>query len=360
MARKLTITADGGSRGNPGPAAFGAVVYENGKTLKEVAETIGVASNNVAEYRGLIAGLTAAHEIDATAEIEVRMDSKLVVEQMSGRWQIKHPDMKKLAFQARDIHPRELITFTWIPREENSHADRILNDVLDDAPSVVKDPIQQNFLMERLISGEEPTTIYLVRHGETILTPERKLSGSGPLNPELTKVGIGQAKAVALEIAKFKPDLIFASPLRRTQETAAEIAKSTKLEFSTEDIWIEQSFGKWDGMSVAEVSAEYPDEYKHWLASTSYIPPEGESYDEVSARALEGIDRIATDNPGKKIVVVTHNGIIKTAVAAIISARPESIFQIDISPCSITTISVWPSDNLMALRGCNERGHLRG
>ena len=63
---------------------------------------------------------------------------------------------------------------------------------------------------------------------------------------------------------------------------------------------------------------------------------------------------------GKKIVVVTHNGIIKTAVAAIIGARPESIFQIDISPCSITTISVWPSDNLMALRGCNERGHLRG
>lgn len=360
MARKLTITADGGSRGNPGPAAFGAVVYENGKTLKEVAETIGVASNNVAEYRGLIAGLTAAHEIDATAEIEIRMDSKLVVEQMSGRWQIKHPDMKKLAFQARDIHPRELITFTWIPREENSHADRILNDALDGMASVIKEPIQQNFLMERLISGEEPTTIYLVRHGETILTPARKFSGSGPLNPALTDIGIGQAKAVAKEIAKLKPDLLFASPLRRTQETAVQIAESTGLKVLTEDIWIEQSFGKWDGMSVAEVSVQYPDEYKHWLASTSYLPPEGESYDEVSARALQAIDQVATDNPGKKIVAVTHNGIIKTAVAAIINARPASIFHIDISPCSITTISVWPSDNLMALRGCNERGHLRG
>lgn len=360
MARKLTITADGGSRGNPGPAAFGAVVYENGKTLKEVAETIGVASNNVAEYRGLIAGLTAAHEIDATAEIEIRMDSKLVVEQMSGRWQIKHPDMKKLAFQAREIHSRELITFTWIPREENSHADRILNDALDGMASVIKEPIQQNFLMERLISGEEPTTIYLVRHGETILTPARKFSGSGPLNPALTDIGIGQAKAVAKEIAKLKPDLLFASPLRRTQETAAQIAESTGLKVLTEDIWIEQSFGKWDGMSVAEVSAQYPDEYKHWLASTSYLPPEGESYDEVSARALQAIDQVATDNPGKKIVAVTHNGIIKTAVAAIINARPASIFHIDISPCSITTISVWPSDNLMALRGCNERGHLRG
>ncbi|MBU6242675.1 MAG: histidine phosphatase family protein, partial [Acidobacteria bacterium] len=272
----------------------------------------------------------------------------------------KHPDMKKLAFQARDIHSRELITFTWIPREENSHADRILNDALDGMASVIKEPIQQNFLMERLISGEEPTTIYLVRHGETILTPARKFSGSGPLNPELTDIGIGQAKAVAKEIAKFKPDLLFASPLRRTQETAAQIAESTGLKVLTEDIWIEQSFGKWDGMSVAEVSAQYPDEYKHWLASTSYLPPEGESYDEVSARALQAIDQVATDNPGKKIVAVTHNGIIKTAVAAIINAQPESIFHIDISPCSITTISVWPSDNLMALRGCNERGHLRG
>lgn len=358
MARKLTITADGGSRGNPGPAAFGAVVSENGKTLKEVAETIGVASNNVAEYRGLIAGLIAAHEIDPSAEIEVRMDSKLVVEQMSGRWQIKHPDMKKLAFQARDIHPRELIIFTWIPREENFHADRILNDVLDGANSAIKEPIQQNFLMERLISGEVPTTIYLVRHGETILTPARKFSGTGPLNPALTDIGIGQAKAVAKAIAKLKPDLLFASPLRRTQETAAQISESTGLNVLTEDIWIEQSFGKWDGMSVAEVSEEYPKEYKHWLASTSYLPPEGESYDEVSARALQGIDQVAIDNPGKKIVVVTHNGIIKTAVAAIINARPESIFHIDISPCSITTISVWSSDNLMALRGCNERGHL--
>jgi probable phosphoglycerate mutase len=131
MARHFVITADGGSRGNPGPAAFGAVVYENNKVVKEIGAAIGVASNNVAEYQGLIAGLKAANEIDPAATILVKMDSKLVIEQMSGRWKVKHPNMKELAKQAFATHDPKLVSYQWIPREENSHADSILNDVLD-------------------------------------------------------------------------------------------------------------------------------------------------------------------------------------------------------------------------------------
>jgi probable phosphoglycerate mutase len=131
MARHFVITADGGSRGNPGPAAFGAVVYENDKVVKEIGAAIGVASNNVAEYQGLIAGLKAANEIDPAAIILVKMDSKLVIEQMSGRWKVKHPNMKELAKQAFATHDPKLVSYQWIPREENSHADSILNDVLD-------------------------------------------------------------------------------------------------------------------------------------------------------------------------------------------------------------------------------------
>ena len=101
MARHFVITADGGSRGNPGKAAYGAVVYENDKMVKEVGAFIGIASNNVAEYEGLIAGLKAVNEIDAAATILVKMDSKLVVEQMSGRWKVKHPDMKSLVKKVR-------------------------------------------------------------------------------------------------------------------------------------------------------------------------------------------------------------------------------------------------------------------
>ncbi len=131
MARHFIVTADGGSRGNPGAAAYGAVVYENNEIVKELGASIGVASNNVAEYQGLIAGLKGVNEIDPTATILVKMDSKLVVEQMSGRWKVKHPNMQKLAKEAFAAHDSTLVSYQWIPREENSHADSILNDVLD-------------------------------------------------------------------------------------------------------------------------------------------------------------------------------------------------------------------------------------
>jgi len=131
MARHFLLTADGGSRGNPGPAGYGSVITENGKIIAELYDFIGVATNNVAEYSGLIAGLKAVNEIDPTATILVKMDSKLVVEQMSGRWKVKHPNMQKLVKQAFATHDPTLVTYQWIPREENSHADSILNDVLD-------------------------------------------------------------------------------------------------------------------------------------------------------------------------------------------------------------------------------------
>jgi probable phosphoglycerate mutase len=131
MARELIIYADGGSRGNPGPAAYGALVCDGDKVLIEIAEKIGIATNNVAEYQGLIAGIRAANKIDPAAQIEARLDSKLVVEQMSGRWKIKNIPLAKLAMEAKKIHSPELITFTWIPREENYEADRLVNLALD-------------------------------------------------------------------------------------------------------------------------------------------------------------------------------------------------------------------------------------
>ncbi|MFZ9044207.1 MAG: reverse transcriptase-like protein [Candidatus Nanopelagicaceae bacterium] len=131
MARKLIIYADGGSRGNPGQAAYGALVCEGETVLIEIAEKIGIATNNVAEYQGLIAGIRAANKIDPAAHIEARLDSKLVVEQMSGRWKIKNIPLAKLAMEAKKIHSPQLITFTWIPREENYEADRLVNLALD-------------------------------------------------------------------------------------------------------------------------------------------------------------------------------------------------------------------------------------
>ena len=131
---RFIIEADGGSRGNPGPAAFGAVVYhaETQETFFEVGMSIGIATNNVAEYRGLIAGLKAASELDLNAEIEVRMDSKLVVEQMSGNWKVKHQNIKPLVLEAKAAFPPEQVTYVWVPREENFRADALLNKALDE------------------------------------------------------------------------------------------------------------------------------------------------------------------------------------------------------------------------------------
>ncbi|NKI43018.1 bifunctional RNase H/acid phosphatase [Streptomyces physcomitrii] len=130
---EFIVEADGGSRGNPGPAGYGAVVLDaaTGQTLAEAAEYLGVATNNVAEYRGLIAGLRAAHRLDPEASVRVRMDSRLVVEQMSGRWQIKHPGMRPLAAEARAVFPPGQVAYEWIPRARNTHADRLANEAMD-------------------------------------------------------------------------------------------------------------------------------------------------------------------------------------------------------------------------------------
>ncbi|CAN7339774.1 reverse transcriptase-like protein [Terrabacter sp. LjRoot27] len=136
--RRLVIEADGGSRGNPGVAGYGALVRdpETGRVLVELAEPLGKASNNVAEYSGLLAGLRAVLDLDPGASVRVKMDSKLVVEQMSGRWKIKHEDMRRLALEARDLcaeisEAGGSVDFEWIPREKNKDADALSNDAMD-------------------------------------------------------------------------------------------------------------------------------------------------------------------------------------------------------------------------------------
>jgi len=136
VTRRLVVEADGGSRGNPGPAGYGAVVRDaaTGEVLAELSDSLGRATNNVAEYSGLIAGLRAAAGIAPGADVEVRMDSKLVVEQMSGRWQIKHPAMRPLAAQAREAAAAlGRVSYTWVPRSRNAHADRLANQAMDAA-----------------------------------------------------------------------------------------------------------------------------------------------------------------------------------------------------------------------------------
>lgn len=363
MTRFLIVEADGGSRGNPGPAGFGALVRDgkSGELLREIAESIGTASNNVAEYRGLIAGLSAAHEIDPAAQIRVRMDSKLVIEQMSGRWQIKHPDMRELALRARNIHDRSLISYEWIPREQNSHADALANKALDGVAAASTEPKKQiNFLTERLTGTEKATTIYFVRHGTTDFTPNRRFSGGDGNDPALNALGLQQAHNVAAEMAKIKPEILISSPLTRTMQTAAAISNTTGLSIIEDDAWIEIAFGKWDGLTFEDVRKQYPNEAQEWLASTAFAPPGGESYDQVAERIDPAIDALVAAYPEQKICVVTHNVVIRQIVRLTLSAPNYAAFHIDIDPCSITTLSVWHRDGLRILRSFSEVGHHRG
>ena len=190
--RAVLIEADGGSRGNPGPAAYGAVLKDadTGEVIAEEGTRIGVASNNVAEYSGLIAGLEAALELGATA-VTVRMDSKLVVEQMSGRWKIKHPDMKPLAREASRLAPFGT-TYTWVPREQNRHADRLANEALDGTRSGVtvvgENPDAESLIEEIENPTETPTRGWSAPTGEPTTVRSRSPS---PTAPESRQVGAG-------------------------------------------------------------------------------------------------------------------------------------------------------------------------
>ena len=133
MGRRLIVEADGGSRGNPGPAAYGTVVRdaETGEVLFEEGRTIGVATNNVAEYRALLAGLEKAVEA-GVSELEVVSDSELVVKQMTGEYRVKNAALRELSLEAARLARRlGRVRYTAVRREHNALADRLVNEALD-------------------------------------------------------------------------------------------------------------------------------------------------------------------------------------------------------------------------------------
>lgn len=395
MSSAFIIEADGGSRGNPGPAAYGAVVKDaaTGAVLAELAEHIGVATNNVAEYRGAQAGLAHARALDPDAVVEIRLDSKLIVEQMSGRWKIKHPDMRELALQVRDIFPPGQVTYTWVPRSSNAHADSLVNEVLDQVEQGGGGTIVRTFefgllvpssddvigeaeeaftrgviaregrVPNRMVGWEEmgtPTTAVLVRHGATQFSLEKRFSGRGGADPGLAPIGEAQAQAAAQELAsRFTFDLVVSSPLRRTRETAAILAQDLVADMVIMDDLAECSFGEWDGRTFADVQSNWPEELRLWLDSVDYAPPGGESFTQVHERVVRARQELLYSFSSKSILVVSHVSPIKLLVALTIGAPVESVYRMELRPCSISTLTWYPDGN-NSLYGFAESGHLRG
>ncbi|MFF1641104.1 bifunctional RNase H/acid phosphatase [Streptomyces sp. NPDC058246] len=505
--REFIVEADGGSRGNPGPAGYGSVVIDaaSGETLVERAEYIGIATNNVAEYRGLVAGLRAANELDPTASVRVRMDSKLVVEQMSGRWKIKHPDMKPLAAEAARIFPPAQVTYEWIPREQNKHADRLANEAMDagkrgeqwsasaeldaraarsarSARSAAPEPSgppgdatagaakaraalaasgsgaplkgrgelrdEPHTARSLTTSGPgsslspgataakaeadaraarnvaagatgatpaagagsspaagasgvgsspaagatgvgstpaagatgagsspatgptvgwgaapdlgAPATFVLLRHGETLLTPQKRFSGSGGSDPALSDVGREQAERVAAALAaRGTIQAIVASPLTRTRETAGAVAARLGLDVVIEDGLRETDFGAWEGLTFAEVRERYPDDLNAWLASPKAEPTGGgESFAATARRIAATRDKLVAAYAGRTVLLVSHVTPIKTFVRLALGAPPESLFRMELSAASLSAVAYYADGNA-SVRLFNDTSHLR-
>jgi len=372
--RAVLIEADGGSRGNPGPAAYGAVLKDadTGEVIAEEGTTIGVARNNVAEYSGLIAGLRLAEAYAPEAEVEVRMDSKLVVEQMSGRWKIKHPDMKPLAREASRLAPFGT-TYTWVPREQNRHADRLANQALDGTRSGVtvvgEDPDADSLIEEIENPAETPTrgwsaptgeatTVILVRHGVTAHTVEKRFSGGlASSNPGLSDEGRDQARAVGTWLAPLADavDAVVASPVRRTLETAEIVAEMLERTVEVEHGFAEMEFGSWDGKTFQEVAEQHAGDLDAWLGSLDVAAGGGESFRAVEKRVLDGLQRLLDQHGGKTVVVVSHVTPIKTLVAHAVDAPLSAVFRMELSPASVTVLSFFRGGK----DGTEERASLR-
>ncbi len=366
-SRRLVVEADGGSRGNPGPAGYGALVRDadTGEVLAERAGAIGRTTNNVAEYQGLIAGLRAAADIDPTADVDVRMDSKLVVEQMSGRWKIKHPAMRPLATEAAGIareFPR--VRYSWIPRERNGHADRLANEAMDAAAQgrtweppepQSPEPAPHTAPTTHRLSGwmappAPPTMTVLLRHGQTPMSVEKRFSGM--VDAALTDVGQAQALAVAQRLRDVPFDAVYCSPLKRARQTADALGR----DYLIDDDLRETDFGTWESLTFAEVRQRFPDELNAWLADPSVAPSGGESILDTIRRVTTARDRILAAHPGGRILIVSHVTPIKTLTLLALDASPAVLYRLHLDLVSISTID-WYSDGPAVLRSFNDGIH---
>jgi broad specificity phosphatase PhoE/ribonuclease HI len=410
VSRRLVVEADGGARGNPGPSAYGALVRDadTGELLVELAEGLGHGTNNVAEYSGLVAGLRAASQIDPDASVEARMDSKLVVEQMSGRWKIKHEDMRRLALQARDLQPRGGVRYTWIPREKNKAADALANESMDavergrsghierwltldaSSPTGAADTVVLAAKKDAALEGGfaedvatqmqfttevatptpaivgwgpdlgDPLLLTVLRHGVTEGTLAKQFAGGGGLDRPLVELGHSQARRAAAEIVARGPvDVLVCSPMLRAQQTAAAVAEATGLTPIVLAGLEECAFGEWDGLTFGAVAARWPQLMADWLTDPEVAPPGGESLIQVYQRVGRALAQLRRDYQGRHVVAVGHVGTVRALTARALGAPLLAMNRMELLPASLTTIA-WYTDGNSSLRGYADSAHLRG
>ena len=372
----MVLYADGGSRGNPGPAGYGAVLLSGeGRVLAERAAYLGRATNNVAEYSGLIAGLEAAREL-AVAQVAVRMDSKLVIEQMSGRWQVKHPDMKPLAARASELLSSFGSTsLTWVPRAQNSHADRLANEAMDAGlagrtwtpgvdpadgsltESVGAEPVHDpaSVLPGALPSGA--TKVIVVRHGETTWGAEGRFAGREDV--PLTSRGRRQASSVGDRVRALRPAIVLTSPLQRCRLTANAIGGASGAPVVVHDALLDGALGEWTGQHPADIERRWPTEFAVWRSDPDAPPPGGESFNEIRARIDPLLRELVGSYRGRTVVLVTHAATSKMILLTALDVPSNAAYRLRIDTASLSGFTI-AQDGSTVVWAVNETGHLTG
>ncbi|NUR85684.1 MAG: bifunctional RNase H/acid phosphatase, partial [Nonomuraea sp.] len=354
-----------------------------------------------AEYRGLIAGLTAVLGLGGEGtEVAVRMDSKLVVEQMAGRWKIKNEGLRPLALEAAALARRLRVTeWTWIPREHNKHADRLANEAMDaaaqgltwkatgtpasapasgtsrgaaggqtdllDAGELSAPTASVAAGQQRAVKGtgwapptRVATSLLLLRHGETPLSIERRFSGLG--DAELTPNGLAQAAAAAERLSRepYRLDVIVSSPLRRARQTAEAVAARTGLEVEVDEDLREADFGDWEGHTFTEVQRQWPAELAAWLAGPDAAPPGGESFATAARRVQAAGERLVERYAGKTVLAVSHVTPIKMLLRDALTAPLGALYRMHLDLACLSLIEYY-ADGPAVVKSFNDISHLR-
>jgi probable phosphoglycerate mutase len=383
---RLIVEADGGSRGNPGLAAYGALVRDaaSGRVLAQRAAYLGEAvSNNVAEYSGLVAALKAAAAVAPEAPVEVRMDSKLVISQMSGAWKIKNPALRELAREARAALGGREVKWTWVPRERNQAADQLANEAMDSRGQIRRGPAAsgeadaaaagaggeaaassdgavadavrwaqaQPSGSQRHLGVEAPiTTLILARHGMSADTGRDIFAGGSEPGPPLSPAGRAQAAASARELRRMldagwfalePPSALLTSPLARARETAEAFGEVFGLTPEVDPGFAEEDFGQWDGLAKSEVERRWPGGPVAWSLDAAYRPAGGESRQDLGRRLRAAVERVVAARPGQTTLVATHAMATRAAIGVALGAPAAAWFAFRVAPASLNIWRFW-------------------
>lgn len=345
----IFLYADGASRGNPGQAAYGVHIEDHsGAVIADFGEALGIATNNQAEYSAVIAGL---RYLSATGhrQMTIRMDSKLVIEQLAGRWKINNPQLRELADQARALLGDFDYQLEWIPREQNYKADANANSALDSGnfTSAEGAYLELSSIQPRSIRAPrqhvEPTTVVVVRHGHTINTEKNLISGGDGTDPELSELGLFEAHGAAKEIPKLlaqfslpDPAAIVHSPMLRTTQTAEIIAKQLSLDTVADARLKEIGFGDWEMLEMAMLETDSMDLVAAWRGSLTVKPPNGESVLDMQTRVWDSLSDIVENYRGSTAIVSTHMMPTRAFAAAAMRGSQNVYFNINSSPGGVS------------------------